>query len=106
MGMTACSQMSHSIPAIAEAQRKGEGRTGVPMAWRVNCRNRETIFKSTRMGARRMHLCRENFEHRIACEVADVPSLIIRDLGSGVSCLEDFLEFIGLREWPAIQLSI
>jgi hypothetical protein len=43
---------------------------------------------------------------RIAYNLADVPGLSIRDLGSGVSCLEDFLAISGLSEWPAIQLSI
>lgn len=61
---------------------------------------------SQRIAGAHMHLYREDFEDRIAYELADVPGLLIRDLGSGVSCLEDFLRFIGLREWPAIQLSI
>ena len=59
-----------------------------------------------RIAGPHMHLYREEFEDRIAYELADVPGLLIRDLGSGVSCLEDFLRFVGLREWPAIQLSI
>jgi hypothetical protein len=59
-----------------------------------------------RIAGPHMHLYRENFEDRIAYELADVPGLIVRDIRSGLSCLEDFLRFIGLREWPAIQLSI
>ena len=59
-----------------------------------------------RIAGPHMHLYRENFGDRIAYELADVPDLIVRDLGSGVSCLEDFLRFIGVREWPAIQLSL
>ena len=53
-----------------------------------------------------MHLYRENFEDRIAYDLADVPGLGVRDLGSGVSCLEDFLSFSGVNKWPAIQLTI
>jgi hypothetical protein len=53
-----------------------------------------------------MHLYRENFDDRIAYELPDVPGLVIRDRESGVSCLEDFLRFVGLKTWPAIQLSI
>ena len=53
-----------------------------------------------------MHLYRENFDDRIAYEPQDVPGLVVRDLESGVSCLEDFLRFVGLQTWPAIQLSI
>jgi hypothetical protein len=52
-----------------------------------------------RIAGAHMHLYREDFEDRIAYELADVPGLLIRDLGSGVSCLEDFLRFVGLREW-------
>jgi hypothetical protein len=59
-----------------------------------------------RIAGPHMHLYRENFEDRIAYELADVPGLTIRNLGSGVSCLEDLLRFVGLRKWPAIQLSI
>jgi hypothetical protein len=53
-----------------------------------------------------MHLYRENFEDRIAYELSDVPGLIVRDLGSSVSCLEDFLQFSGVGKWPAIQMAI
>jgi hypothetical protein len=59
-----------------------------------------------RIAGAHMHMYREDFEDRIAYELADVPGLLIRDLGSGVSCLEDFFRFVGLREWPAKQLSI
>lgn len=53
-----------------------------------------------------MHLYREGFEDRIAYELADVAKLVVRDLGSGVSCLEDILRFVGVTKWPAIQLII
>ena len=67
----------------------------------------EAIYRpNERIAGPHMHLYRENFEDRIAFELADVPGLIVRDLGSGVSCLEDFLLFVGVSEWPAIQLSI
>lgn len=53
-----------------------------------------------------MHLYRENFDDRIAFELSEVPDLLVRDLASGASCLEDFLRFVGVSKWPAIQLSI
>ncbi len=53
-----------------------------------------------------MHLYRENFEDRIAYYPSDVPGLNIRDLGSGVNCLEDFLLFSSVSKWPAIQMTI
>ncbi len=59
-----------------------------------------------RIAGPHMHLYREGFEDRIAYELADVPGLIVRDIRSGLICLEDFLRFVGLREWPAIQLAI
>jgi hypothetical protein len=53
-----------------------------------------------------IHLYRENFDDRIAYNLADVPGLSIRDLGSGVGCLEDFLLFSGVNKLPAIQLTL
>jgi hypothetical protein len=61
---------------------------------------------SERLAGPHMHLYRENFEDRIAYDLVDVPGLTIRNLESGVSCLEDFLMFSGLNKWPAIQLTI
>lgn len=65
-----------------------------------------TYRPNERLSGPHMHLYRENFEDRIAYELSDVPRLIIRDLGSSVSCLEDFLRFSGMSRWPAIQMTI
>jgi hypothetical protein len=59
-----------------------------------------------RLAGPHMHLYRENYDDRIAYDLADVPGLNINDLGSGVKCLEDFLVFSGVSEWPAIQLAL
>lgn len=59
-----------------------------------------------RLDGPHMHLYREDFEDRIAYDLADIHGLVIRDLRSGVSCLEDFLLFSGVAQWPAIQLAI
>jgi hypothetical protein len=59
-----------------------------------------------RLAGPHMHLYRESFEDRIAYDLADVHGLVIRDIGSGVTCLEDFLLFSGVAQWPAIQLAI
>jgi hypothetical protein len=59
-----------------------------------------------RLGGTHVHLYRENFENRSAYLIPDVPGLVVRDVGNGVMCLEDFLTFCGIDKWPSIQLAI
>ena len=59
-----------------------------------------------RLEGSHVHLYREDFEDRIAYLIPDVPGLTIRNVGNGVLCLEDFLRFCGVRNWPNIQMAI
>ena len=61
---------------------------------------------SERLTGPHIHLYRESFDDRIAYDLVDVPGLNIRNLESGLSCLEDFLLFSGVSKWPAIQMAI
>jgi hypothetical protein len=61
---------------------------------------------NVRLECPHIHLYREGFDDRIAYAIADVPQLILRDVASGLSCLEDFLRFCNVGHWPEIQLSI
>jgi hypothetical protein len=59
-----------------------------------------------RLDGTHIHLYRESFEDRIAYLIGDVAGLSIRDAGNGVTCLEDFLAFCGVKKWPSIQMAI
>lgn len=53
-----------------------------------------------------LHLYREDFEDRIAYEIADVPELGISKIqpdNNGVEYLVQFLRFCKVRSWPPIQ---
>ena len=54
-----------------------------------------------------IHIYREGFDDRIAYDVADLPALVLRDLGNGSdSVSEDFLRFGNIQQWPQIQFGI
>ena len=59
-----------------------------------------------RMDCPHIHIYREGFDDRIAYDVADIPQLVLRDPGNGLYCLEDFLRFCNVQNWPQIQLGI
>jgi hypothetical protein len=48
----------------------------------------------------------ENFDDRVAYEIADVPGLTLRDLSNAVFCLEDFLNYCAVQAMPNIQLTV
>jgi hypothetical protein len=48
----------------------------------------------------------ENFDDRIAYEIGDVPSLVLRNPTNPVFCLEDFLQYCAVQTMPNIQLTV
>lgn len=59
-----------------------------------------------RMECPHIHIYREGFDDRIAYHVADVAALALRDTTNGLFCLEDFLRFCNVAQWPQIQFAI
>ena len=59
-----------------------------------------------RFGGPHFHRYTEGYEDRIAYHLADVSGLAVRDLCNGVFCLEDFLRYCHIRNWPGIQLMV
>ena len=59
-----------------------------------------------RLDCPHIHIYREGFDDRIAYDVADVPALALRDSANGLYCLEDFLRFCNIQQWPQIQFEI
>jgi hypothetical protein len=53
-----------------------------------------------------LHLYREGFDDRIAFLINEAPGFSLQDAASGLRCLEDFLTFCHVQNWPNIQLSI
>ncbi len=52
------------------------------------------------------HKYLEDFEDRVAYEIADVPGLSLRDTSNAVFCLEDFLNYCAVEAVPNIQLTV
>lgn len=48
----------------------------------------------------------ENFDDRVAYEIADVPGLTLRDPTNAVFCLEDFLSYCAVQAMPNIQMTV
>jgi hypothetical protein len=53
-----------------------------------------------------LHRYMQGFEDRIAFHLPDVPDLIIRDMSNGISCLEGFMRYCTIQNWPTIQTMI
>jgi hypothetical protein len=59
-----------------------------------------------RLACPHFHRYLENFEDRVALDLADVVGLALRDLSNGVFCLEDFLRYCAVLAIPNIQLTV
>ena len=59
-----------------------------------------------RLDCPHFHRYIEGYEDRIAYHIADVPNLAVRDINNGVFCLEDFLRYCHVENWPNIQLMV
>lgn len=59
-----------------------------------------------RLDCPHFHRYMEGYEDRIAYHIADVPNLAVRDINNGVFCLEDFLRYCHVENWPNIQLMV
>jgi hypothetical protein len=59
-----------------------------------------------RLDCPHFHRYLEGFDDRVAYHPVDVPGLVIHDQANGLLCLEDFLRYCQVQNWPNIQLMV